>query len=386
MRYLVVFTGGGTGGHVFPGFAVAEELGTRYGVEIVWIGSRRGIERRLVEERGLRYSWVFVGKLRRYFSLQNLVDAARLPAGVLMAIFRLWRMKPAVVFSKGGFVAVPVVIAAAVLRIPVVAHESDYDPGLATRISARFAVKVLVPYQESVEFFDGAIRDRVVVTGNPVRAAVAAGDAQRGRRLLGMSGARPIVLFLGGSLGSAQINELLECVLDRLLESCDVVHQTGAHQTGAHQTGAHQTGAHQAHALHDGRSVAAGRKGAYYHTPFFAEEFPDVLAAADLVVSRAGAGTVWENFTAGKAAVLVPLGAAGSRGDQLRNAELCRARGAAKVLEPNEATPERLLSTLLALIHNHTEREQLARRARAMAVPEAAARIAEIVDRQVGES
>ena len=366
MRYLVVFTGGGTGGHVFPGFAVAEELGTRYGVEIVWIGSRRGIERRLVEERGLRYSWVFVGKLRRYFSLQNLADAARLPAGVLMAIFRLWRMKPAVVFSKGGFVAVPVVIAAAVLRIPVVAHESDYDPGLATRISARFAAKVLVAYQESVEFFGGAIRDRVVVTGNPVRAAVAAGDAQRGRRLLGMSGARPSVLFLGGSLGSAQINELLGCVLDRLLESCDVVHQTGAHR--------------------DGRIVAAGRKGAYYATPFFTEELPDVLAAADLVVSRAGAGTVWENFTAGKAAVLVPLGAAGSRGDQLRNAELCRARGAAKVLEPNEASPERLLSTLLALIHNHGEREQLARRARAMAVPEAAARIAEIVDRQVSES
>ncbi len=362
MDYLVVITGGGTGGHVFPGLAVAEELTKRYGAAVVWIGSRTGIERRLVEQNGVPYRWVFAGKLRRYLSLYNVLDALRVPAGVVLAIVRLRRLRPAVVFSKGGYVAVPVVIAAAALGIPIVAHESDLDPGLATRITARFARRVLVAYNESVEHYAPAVRDRVLVTGNPVRAAISAGDAVRGRAYLRLTGERPVVLFVGGSLGSVQINTLVAAVLPGLLESCDVVHQTGE---GGPVVGRH-----------------AGKRGCYISQRFFAAEFPDVLAAADLVVSRAGAGAIWENVAARKAAVLIPMGTTGSRGDQLRNAELCRRRGIAEMLPPREATPERLLQLILPLVEDSQKRARLVRNAEQCFPANAAGHIAELVHEQ----
>ncbi len=371
MTYQVVITGGGTGGHVFPGLAVAEELRERYAAEVVWVGSRTGIERRIVNEYGLPYRAVSTGKLRRYFSVHNLVDAVKVPAGIIEALVALGRLRPAVVFSKGGYVAVPVVVAARILGIPVVAHESDFDPGLATRISAQFAERILVAYDESVEQFAPSVRPRIVVTGNPVRKAIAGGQAARGRTYLGLSGERPVVLFLGGSLGSMQINEIVETALPQLLQICDVVHQTGEREPQRSPNSALRA-SHGS--VHPGRYVAC---------PFFSSEFADVLAAADVVVSRSGAGTIWENLSVGKASLLIPLGSDGSRGDQLRNAELCLQRGVAEVLWPAEVSAERLLDRLVPLVVDPEKRARLSHRARQLAEGDATGRVAAIVHEQV---
>jgi len=330
---LAVFTGGGTGGHVYPGLAVIERLREAWDGDFLWIGSRSGMEKAIVESWGLEFRGISSGKLRRYFSLKNFTDILRIILGVFSALRIFLRRRPALVFSKGGYVSFPPVFAAWLLRIPAITHESDLDPGLATLLNAPFVKKICVPYEESSRHYPRLFRKKLLVTGNPVRKEIFSGKAEEGLRLTGFSGVKPVVLVLGGSLGAQEINTLVCGSLEELLPSVDIVHQTGA-----------------------GKITGISRPG-YYAAPYFTTELPHILAASSVVVSRAGAGSLWEFLAAGKPALLIPLRES-SRGDQVRNAELFQRRGAARVLSGSPITTQDFVLALTAILEP-AERERI---------------------------
>jgi UDP-N-acetylglucosamine--N-acetylmuramyl-(pentapeptide) pyrophosphoryl-undecaprenol N-acetylglucosamine transferase len=353
---VVAFAGGGTAGHVFPGLAVAARLGR----PIVWIGSSRGVEKQLVAEAGVQFHGIPAGKLRRYLSLRNLTDIVRTVAGVVASLRVLRRVKPSLLFSKGGFVSVPPVVAAWMRGIPVWTHESDFDPGLATRINMRFCEKVLVSFPETMNDLPAAYREKAVVTGNPVRAALYAADPPRGRAFVGSPPGTPLLLVIGGSLGSSFLNALIQAGLPRLLPRFFVVHQMGA------------------------REYAPAVKRNYYPAAFFREELPDILAASDLVISRAGANTLAEIAALGKPSLLVPLPSSSSRGDQVRNAELFRTRGAAIVLSEDEATPDALITAVESLFESPERLAEMGRRAATLGAGRPDKTIADLILRRLG--
>lgn len=348
----VAFTGGGTGGHIYPGLAVAEALRGLMDVKLAWIGNESGMDRGIVERAGIEFHGVPSGKFRRDLSLKNVADSFRVLSGFFRSRSILKNLRPSLLFSKGGFVAVPPCAAARSLSIPVFIHESDATPGLATRLSAPSAERIFVAYESTAGRFPPGLRPRVERSGNPVRRAILSGDARRGLSFLGLDGKKPLVLFLGGSQGARQVNDLAASCLDSLLGSCDVAHQTGTAE------------------------VAPGRPG-YRPFPFLHDELPDVLAAATLVVGRSGAGTLWESASLGKPMLLIPLSGAATRGDQVINAGIFRDAGAAIVLSGQDASPEALKEAILGLLSDEERLARMAESARAMAGRDAALTIAE---------
>ncbi|HTH14766.1 MAG TPA: UDP-N-acetylglucosamine--N-acetylmuramyl-(pentapeptide) pyrophosphoryl-undecaprenol N-acetylglucosamine transferase, partial [Spirochaetia bacterium] len=360
---VVVFTGGGTIGHVSPGIAVLQALGRSWGdrpLRVVWIGSEKGIERPVVEALGIEYRAISTGKLRRYFSWQNFTDLVKIARGYFQSRKLLKDLKPAFVFSKGGFVSVPPVRAARALGIPVYSHESDLDPGLATRLNLSSSRKVFCAYAESVAHFPPAFRDRVVVAGNPVRSELFSGDPGWVRRTWNIPEGAKVLLVLGGSQGARQVNELVAASLDRLQGRVFVIHQTGQ----------------------DWQPLADGPW--YASRPFFRTEMPDLYAGADLIFGRAGAGTLWESAAAGKPLVLLPLGA-GSRGDQVRNAELFEARGAARVLGA-DPKPGDLVQALEAFLGSDEAYRQAQRALSTFDAAAAALNVARVIGADLGGS
>ncbi|MBR4322134.1 glycosyltransferase, partial [Treponema sp.] len=235
-----VFAGGGTGGHIYPGLAVCDELRSlaeknNQEIKIIWLGNSSGMDKNLVEKSGSVDLFVGIpsGKLRRYFSLKNFSDLFKIFAGLVKSFFVLLRLRPAILFSKGGFVSVPPCVAARFLRIPVFTHECDFTPGLATRLNSKFASKILVSYDETKFFLPKEKRELAVVTGNPVRPVFYNTNPEEGRKFLFSERSdydpeKPLLLVLGGSLGAHQINELVASNLDWLAERFNVVHQCGA--------------------------------------------------------------------------------------------------------------------------------------------------------------
>ncbi|MCG8479368.1 MAG: undecaprenyldiphospho-muramoylpentapeptide beta-N-acetylglucosaminyltransferase [Spirochaetales bacterium] len=356
----VVFTGGGTGGHVFPGISVIRALPQPVRSRVVWIGSRRGIERSIIRRAGIEYRAVPAGKLRRYFDVENLLDTFRVIAGVLAAWRLLGELRACLVFSKGGFVAVPVVVAARLRGIPVLIHESDNDPGLATRITAPLAERIMVPYADSVRAFPHRVRGRIVVTGNPVRRAFF--EADRGSALSSVGiveSSLPVVLVTGGSLGARQINLLVRDIVERVTSYAVVVHQTG-----------------DADVAMVSEITRRAHPGRYHGASRFDASFPALLRRADVVVARAGAGTIWEIAVCGRASVLIPLSAGSSRGDQLRNAERYRRAGAAIVPEDPDLEADTLEAAIRSLIRDDERRRDMERAAYQWPIRNAAERIA----------
>lgn len=317
-----VFAGGGTGGHIYPGLAVCDELRSlaeknNQEIKIIWLGNSSGMDKNLVEKSGSVDLFVGIpsGKLRRYFSLKNFSDLFKIFAGLVKSFFVLLRLRPAILFSKGGFVSVPPCVAARFLRIPVFTHECDFTPGLATRLNSKFASKILVSYDETKSFLPKEKRELAVVTGNPVRPVFYNTNPEEGRKFLFSERSdydpeKPLLLVLGGSLGAHQINELVASNLDWLAERFNVVHQCGAK---------------------DADSMPKNHPGYFLH-PFIYKEMSDVISAADIVLSRAGANSIWECSVLGKPMVLIPLCGSGTRGDQVDNARFFEERGAAIVL------------------------------------------------------
>jgi UDP-N-acetylglucosamine--N-acetylmuramyl-(pentapeptide) pyrophosphoryl-undecaprenol N-acetylglucosamine transferase len=352
----IAFAGGGTAGHVFPGLAVAAELDRR----VVWLGSARGVEKGLVTEAGIVFLSIPAGKLRRYFSFRTIVDVVKIAAGIVASFVALRSEKPALLFSKGGFVSVPPVVAAWLCGIPSWTHESDVDPGLATRINLRFCEKVLVSFPQTVDYLPAGLRAKAVVTGNPVRQSLYTADPERGRKFVGCEGKRPLLFVIGGSLGSSFLNGLIAACLDTLLGRFFIVHQMGASQY-----------------------VPSDRTG-YHAAAFFKAELPDVMACADLVISRAGANTLAELAALGKPSLLIPLPVSSSRGDQLLNAEMFRSRGASIVLSEEDATPGAFTTAIRALFDDPARLPHMGRQALGLGAGRPAVTIAKLIRERLG--
>lgn len=327
----VAFTGGGTGGHIYPGLAVIQALRARgFEGRVVWIGSKKELDRSIVEREGVEYFAIPSGKLRRSLSLENLADAFRVAAGYFAARRLLAELRPVLLFSKGGYVSVPPCRAAASLGIPYFTHESDTSPGLATRLNAAGAATVLVSWPKTAEMLPEPLRRKAAVVGNPVRPSLFLGDAALGRAFAGAPDGLPIVFFVGGSQGSRQVNDLVVALRPALAGKAFIIHQTGV-------------------GLFD-PVVHAAVPGAYRALPYLGPEISDILAAASVVAGRAGAGTVWESAALGKPMVLIPLAGSGTRGDQVENAEMAAQAGAAICLAGDKATPKATLSALLGYL------------------------------------
>lgn len=324
--FTIVFTGGGTAGHVLPTQPVIVRCQDR-GDRVVFIGSKSGLERQLVADWGVEFREITTGKLRRYLSIENFIDAFRVPIGVTQAWLLLLKIKPNVVFSKGGYVAFPVVFAAWLLRIPVVAHESDLSPGLATRLCTPF-VKT-----QCVSFARTKTRSkRMVITGTPIRAELMTGVATHARDWLGLTSTSKVLVVVGGSLGAEAINQVVHASIDKLAQDFVVIHVCGKGNLEERLT----------------------RVENYYQFEYIDEQWGDVMALADVVVSRAGANALFELLTLRKPNILIPLPLAQSRGDQLENAELAETQGWSKVLPQEYCTPDSLLETIESVTKNLT--------------------------------
>ena len=350
-RLRLLVTGGGTGGHVFPIIAVLEELRSRpLDLEVHWIGSSTGLEREAAAEAGIPFHPVAVGKLRRYVSLRNVLDSARVPLGSLQSLALVRRLNPDVVFSTGGYVGVPAVVAAWMLRIPSLTHEQTAMLGLATRINARFS-DVIALSNQSTPRPNVRRSARVVVTGNPVRAALLDGDADAARSIFRLKGDRPLLYVTGGAQGAKALNDAVAACLDDLLEMVEIVHQTGPDKFNGSYS-----------ALNRQRAGLCTEKQARYHlVERTGNELAHLYAATDLVLSRSGAGTVTELAAIGIPAIFVPLPGAE---EQLANARVLANRGGAIIIPQPELTPDRLLAEVRRLCADRAELAAMAERAR----------------------
>ncbi|HIU46511.1 MAG TPA: undecaprenyldiphospho-muramoylpentapeptide beta-N-acetylglucosaminyltransferase [Candidatus Fimadaptatus faecigallinarum] len=314
----IVLTGGGTAGHVTPNLALIEALKAE-GWDIHYIGTQDGIERELVERLpGVTYHSVPSGKLRRYFDLKNFTDPFKVLAGSVKAARLIGQLKPDIVFSKGGFVSVPVVYGAWLHRVPVIAHESDMTPGLSNRLATPLCCAICTTFPEAAE----AAGSKGVCTGTPLRRELFQGTRAQGLKLCGFSGDKPVLLMTGGSLGAQAINEALRAALPKLLPVFDVVHLCGKGN------------------LDESLMDTPG----YRQFEYLSEELPHVFACCDVVVSRAGSNTLCEIIALRKPALLIPYPRAASRGDQILNAESFKARGLCHVLMQENMTPDTLVA------------------------------------------
>jgi UDP-N-acetylglucosamine--N-acetylmuramyl-(pentapeptide) pyrophosphoryl-undecaprenol N-acetylglucosamine transferase len=313
------------------------------GDEVAFVGSRSGLEEGLLKDEVVAYYGIASGKLRRYFSLENLWDAFRVLRGVVDALAVIRRFRPDVVFSKGGFVSFPVVLAAWLNRIPVVAHESDLSPGLANRMALPFLSTLCVNFPETRP---PGFRGRVVHTGTPVRQSLVEGDRAKGRATLGVPDGRPVLLVTGGSLGADVLNRVVREALPDLTGLAHVVHVCGP-----------------------GKRLADDRPG-YVQFEYVRDEWGDLLAAADVVVSRAGANTLFELLLLRKPCLLVPLSRRASRGDQIENAAYAKERGFCLVVDEEALDTPTLVAGVRQLL---TERDQWRQRLAAFSAPDSVA-------------
>lgn len=319
----IVLTGGGTAGHVAPHLALLPLLRAD-GWDIHYAGTENGIERGLMaREAGVTYHVVHSGKLRRYRDLRNLSDPFRVLRGTGEAISLMKLLKPNVLFSKGGYVSVPVVYGAYMRRVPAVLHESDITPGLANRITVPFAKTICTTFPEAAAL----LGEKAVYTGTPLRAALFSGERVRGLRFLGFDENKPVLLMMGGSSGAASVNEALRGALSELLPRFSVAHLCGKGNL----------------------DLALSGISGYRQLEYVSDELPDLYACADLMLSRAGANALCEILALKKPALLVPYPIGASRGDQILNAESYEKRGFSRVLRQEDMNPQTLCRELFAL-------------------------------------
>ena len=309
----IVLTGGGTAGHVTPNIALLPKL-KELDYDIHYIGSYDGIERKLIEEMQISYHGISSGKLRRYFDIKNFSDPFRVIKGCQEANRLMKALKPDIVFSKGGFVSVPVVRAAADLKIPCIIHESDMTPGLANKLCIPVASKVCCNFPETLKYLP---EEKAVLTGSPIREELLTGDRNKALKFTGLSGTKPVLLIIGGSLGSVVVNEAVRSILPKLLKKFEIIHLCGKGKLDQTLT-----------ALNG-----------YVQYEYISDELKDLFAMADIVVSRAGANAICEIAALKKPNLLIPLPARASRGDQILNAKSFESQGFSMVADEDELTP-----------------------------------------------
>lgn len=331
MKKRIVLTGGGTSGHVTPNLALIPSL-QQAGWTIDYIGSYAGVEKSLVEKANIPYYAIRSGKLRRYFSWQNFIDPLNILIGIFQSFFYLRRLKADVVFSKGGFVALPVVIGAYLNRIPVMIHESDMTPGLANRLSFPFANIICLNFDYTKKFFGSSAK--IHVTGTPIRASLFEGNRTKGLKICQFSDEKSTLLVMGGGQGSSVMNECIRQSLFDLTKEYQVIHLCGPGKVDP--SFAHVDG--------------------YYQLEYAHDDLPDLLAASDVVLSRAGANSLCELLALKKPHILVPLSFKASRGDQVHNAAYFEKKGISLVIPEEMLHPASLLSSLLILRETNQSR------------------------------
>ena len=322
----IILTGGGTAGHVTPNIALIPKL-KELGYEIYYIGSKDGIEKKLIEELGIPYYGISSGKLRRYFDIKNFSDPFKVLKGLFEAKAILKKLKPNVVFSNGGFVTVPVVMAAKKCKVPAIIHESDLTPGLANRLCIPSATKVCANFPETIKYLPD---EKAILTGSPIRSELFSGNKLAGLDFCGFTANKPVILVTGGSLGSIAVNEAVRNLLPTLLRDYQVIHLCGKGKLDPSLNG----------------------KPGYVQFEYIKEELSNLFAASDLVISRAGANTICEILAMRKPNILVPLSAASSRGDQILNAESFHSQGFSYVVKEEELSNETLLDAIHTVFEN----------------------------------
>ena len=324
----IILTGGGTAGHVTPNIALIPRL-KEEGFDIHYIGSYNGIEKKLIEDLKIPYHGISSGKLRRYLAVKNLSDPFRVIKGYGEAARLMKSLKPDVVFSKGGFVSVPVVIAAKNHKVPAIIHESDMSPGLANKLCISSAVKICCNFPEAMEHLP---KNKAVLTGTPIRQELFQGDPIEAVRFTGLSANKPTLLVVGGSTGSVKVNEAIRGCLDELLKTYQIIHLCGKDKVD-----------------HD-----YDNRPGYVQYEYIKKELSSLLAMADIVISRAGANAICELQALAKPNILIPLGLDASRGDQILNAESFQKQGFSYVLSEDVLNNDSLLEAI-AHVHEHRE-------------------------------
>lgn len=322
----IILTGGGTAGHVTPNIALIPELEKR-GYEIHYIGSKDGIETKLMADFDIPYYGISSGKLRRYFDVKNFTDPARIMKGYIEAAKIIKKVKPDIIFSKGGFVTVPVVLAAKRKKVPCVLHESDLSPGLANRLCLPSATAVCANFPETLAHLP---EEKAHLTGSPIRKELFSGNRLKGLDFCGFDTIRPVILVIGGSLGSVRVNEAVRDILPELLEQYQVIHLCGKDK------------------LDDSLQGTEG----YVQFEYIQKELCDLLDAADLVISRAGANAICELLALHKPNILIPLSLEASRGDQILNAESFQKQGFSYVIREEDLTAKGLLNAVSEVYEN----------------------------------
>jgi len=328
-KYKIIMTGGGTAGHVTPNLALIPKLKEK-GFEIKYIGSFDGIEKEIITQNNIPFFGISCGKLRRYFDVKNFTDPFKIIKGVAQSIKILSKEKPDVIFSKGGFVAVPVVIAASIKKIPVVAHESDMTPGLANKLSAPFCNKLCVTFRESLNFINV---NKGVLTGSPIREEIFHGDKVKGRKICGFTNNKEVLFIMGGSLGSKIINEEIRKNMEQLLKEFNIIHICGKGNI-------------------DKKLINFDR---YKQFEYVNEELPDFMETADYIISRAGANSIFEFLALKKPTLLIPLSKKVSRGDQILNSKSFEKEGYSLMIEEEELKDDILYKKILELKARKTE-------------------------------
>lgn len=318
-KYKIIMTGGGTAGHVMPNLALVPKL-KQNDFDIKYIGSKSGIEKEIIKKNKIEYFEISSGKLRRYFDVKNFTDPFKVIRGIFQAKRILSKEKPDIVFSKGGFVAVPVVIAASMNKIPVVAHESDITPGLANKLSAPFCTKLCVTFRESLKYVKNG---KGVLTGSPIRQEILEGSKEKGKEFCNFKKDKETLFIMGGSLGSKIINVVIRKNLNILLEKFNIIHICGKDNID---------------------NMLKDVQG-YNQYEFVEKELPDLMAFSDYIISRAGANSIFEFLALKKPTLLVPLSKKASRGDQILNANSFEKEGYALVIE-EEFTDSKLIEKI----------------------------------------
>src|SRR5215212_303000 len=376
MRTIKILVTGGSSRHISPALAIIKTIGelaegADWRPQFRYIGGTRGIERQQITAAGVEFVGVATGKLRRYFSLENLTDMFRIPVGVAQSLREVASFRPHVVLSTGGYVGVPAVLAAAMLRVPILTHEQTVQVGLANRITARFATTIALTFESARQELPAALRGRAIVTGNPVRPLIFGGDGAAAARWAGFTHADdglPTIYVTGGSQGARIINRAVEAALPDLLMRCRIIHQCGQQPDGEQQD-------------YDRLEQAAAQlppelRRRYYFTRFVGAEIKHIFALADLVVGRAGAGTIAEICVLGKPALYIPLVPTGGD-EQTRNAKTCAHAGAAAIVPQAELSGARLLAEIQPLLADRARLQAMGQAALTLGRPDAARAVAE---------
>ncbi|MCH7828516.1 UDP-N-acetylglucosamine--N-acetylmuramyl-(pentapeptide) pyrophosphoryl-undecaprenol N-acetylglucosamine transferase [Patescibacteria group bacterium] len=376
----ILFTGGGTGGHILPIIALTREIRAQADLpaeasakegdtplEFFYMGPKDEFSEMLSSQEGIKTYHIFSGKIRRYEFLKslpkNLLDVfVKVPLGIIQAFFRIFFLGPDIIFSKGGYGSVPSTIAGWILRVPIILHESDIVPGMANKIVARFASEIFVSFPNTKEF----PKNKVVEVGNPIRKDILTGSKEEAKRLFNLQGTKPVLLLLGGSQGAQRVNDMLLVILDEALKDYEIIHQTGEKNFSQVKAEAEVI-------------VAKERRGLYHPFAFLKEtELRHMYAATDLIISRAGSGSVFEIAALGKPSILIPLPES-AQNHQIENAYAYQKTGACIVLEENNLTPHFFLERVHSLFANKAELQKMSEAAKNFAKPEAGRVIAKYI-------